>query len=224
MAPPTRRALLGASATAAALLAGCASVRPGEESGSPTTETATTEATATPSPIGPSTLGVEASVVSGATEDRPAVVENVVTNEADRVVHLLPHGGGGHALDHPIRLADEAVELVLLPDGYPGLSEEPIDGCWRFAPPEGDELGTRTVVSTSLPIELRPGQRRRQTYEVYQDGSAEACFPQARYRATWSLDISAPDGGKATVDLAYTLTVDEDGALTVEVDGPTETG
>lgn len=113
------------------------------------------------------------------------------------------------------------VDLVFVPGDFPGLAREPIDGCWRFAAAEGDELGTPTPLGTIVPTELVPGERYVQIHGVYQDGSAAACFPDESYRATERLEITGPDDSRLTVDLSYVMSAPADGGLSIEVEGQT---
>ena len=223
MDAPSRRSLLRASLPLAAALAGCSAFE------SPT-DSSPSDPSSSDSPIPvPSDLSHEGTVLEQATATAPPRVELRLTNESDHAVYPLPEAESSLLASVP-RASGETGELVCFPPDDDslhafGLSDQRVDGCWRFETADGEEIHIAVNAVARPTTRLGPGATDSVVHEVYYAGPDHACFPAGTYEMANSLRFGHSEGqlpGDAELvsrSLAYRFEVRADGRISVEAIG-----
>lgn len=232
-----RRWLLTASGTIlAGRLAGCQSdgtdgVTTGESPGG-TASTTAPESITTTSPDTTAATPADTTTPTDGSDDSPTSTPNLdairpfakVRAQPSRdtpgtiLAGLTNHGTVPVSFNYGPRLflsfrPPDAVKLV----EYRDILEHR-NGCWRLDPDEP----TITVMPTSKPTELAPGESVSEDFHVYTPRDTDQCLPAGTY--TFKERIAPHfDGEKAPLYLVFSLRVivTYDGTLAVETTGPT---
>jgi hypothetical protein len=141
-----------------------------------------------------------------------------VTNERDGAVFPWPQTDAT-ILGFAPRAAGPTSELVCyLPDDdavttVSDLARRPVAGCWRFETADGERVQVAVDDIARATTRFPPGETDSAVYEVYYDGSDDACFPQGTYEMTMTLRFGNEAGqfpgetDLAPLDIGYEFTV-----------------
>jgi len=170
-----------------------------------TTDDSDNSPTTTPNP---DAIRPFAEVRAQPSQDTPGTIFAGLTNQGSTPVEF----NYGPRLFLSFR-ESETVKLIEYRDGL-----EHRNGCWRRDP----DKPTITVIATSRPTRLAPGESVAEEFYVYTPRGVDRCLPAGTY--TFKERIAPHfDGEEASQYFVFGLQVDvaDDKTLTVETTGPT---
>ncbi|WP_416841652.1 hypothetical protein [Haloferax sp. DFSO52] len=177
-----------------------------------------TEQTTTP-PYDPSVISPHAEVVKQASEERPAEVELGLTNDGERSVPVSPESSGlplefltlSDDSGHTVYFVPKVQQHVHIRGGE--LPESRTDGCWKL--PDGSKF---VVEDLDFDTVIEPGETYAKSHYIFEPSQTTSCFPTGKYSITSTLKLAGTMMEGPSVELRYTLTIDEQKQMSVSVE------
>jgi hypothetical protein len=165
-------------------------------------------------------LSYIARVVSQASDSQPLTIEVGVQNDSERVVSIAATGRG-KPFEELNQFTGDGGELVAVPPdnnrvSVDGLTQSPVDECWRLVGEDG-ERATIAAISTASAVSVAVDGRYAVRHHVYERTVDGPCFPPGEYESSLTV-IAGGQQGEPAADLTYTLTVDESKQVGLTVD------